>query len=166
MEWDEYFILEAYAAALKSKDPRTQVGACIVGPDKEIRSKGYNGPCRGEMDDDPAIFEKPLKDLLFEHAERNAFYNLARIGVSGKGCTLYCVLHPCVDCARGSVQVGIREVVLHEEYPEARILNESQQHAARLFERLGIPVRWWSGIPPILGVRNNGVYHRFHCSGD
>ena len=109
MDWDTYFILEACVSALKSKDTRTQVGACIVGPDLEIRSKGYNGPIRGEKDEDPSIYESPLKHQLFEHAERNAIYNLARIGVSGKNCTMYCTCHPCTGCARAIHQTGIKE---------------------------------------------------------
>ena len=162
MEWDAYFMLEAYVAALKSKDGRTQVGACIVGADREVRSKGYNGPCRGEHDDDASIYNKPLKHLLFEHAERNAIYNLARIGVSGKGCDLYCTLHPCIECARGIVQTGIRSVTLHEEFPNARVLSVSQVAAADLFTRIGVEVRWWSGTPPITGILADGHWHRFH----
>ena len=162
MEWDAYFILEAYTSALKSKDIRTQVGACIVGIDRGIRSKGYNGPCRGEDDTNPEIFKKPLKHFLFEHAERNAVFNLARHGVSGDHCTMYCTLHPCIECARAIVQTGIVEVVLHHEFPGAHSLNPSQLVAHDLLERIGIPVRWVSCIPPIISILSDGVAHHFH----
>jgi len=164
LDWDAYFTLEAYIAAMKSKDNRTQVGACIVGPDHEVRSKGYNGPCRGEDDSNDAIYYQPLKRLWFEHAERNALYNLARIGVSGKGCVMYSTLHPCIDCARGIVQIGIAAVVLPAAYPDAAHLDDSQIAAAELLNRLGVEVRWWQGTLPPLTILSNGQSYRFHGS--
>jgi dCMP deaminase len=163
LDWDAYFILEAYVAAMKSKDDRTQVGVCIVGPDGEIRSKGYNGPCRGENDADPALYAQPLRRLAFEHAERNAIYNLARIGVAGKGCVMYSTLHPCIDCGRGVVQCGIREIVLPADYPGARVFNASQTAAAALFVRVGVVVRWWHGPLPSLMILSDGQSYRFHA---
>jgi len=161
MHADAHFILEAYIAAIRSKDKRTQVGACIVDPDGVIRSKGYNGPCRGENDNDDSIYEKPFKTLLFEHAERNAIYNLARVGVSGIGCRMYATKHPCVECARGIIQSGIAEIILHKQAPNALTLDHSQQQAATLLARIGLPVRWWSGKIPSLNILDDSVSYPF-----
>lgn len=161
MDWDTYFINEAYLAAQKSKDRSTQVGAVIVGPDREIRSKGYNGPCRGFDDDDPVLHEKPAKYAYAEHAERNAVYNSARIGVSCKDCTIYVTNWCCDACARGIVQCGIREVVVHAEAPQMTGWEESQEWARDIFRRAGVTLRTWSCVPIIPVIRHGGKTHRF-----
>ncbi|MCW8085594.1 deoxycytidylate deaminase [Sabulicella glaciei] len=144
MDWDTYFINEAHLAALKSKDRKRQVGAVIVGQDHAIRSKGYNGPPRGIDDNDPAIHVKPLKLNVFECAERNAIFNAARIGVSCLGCSIY-VTHPCcAPCARGIVQSGIQEVVVHAAAPEMPSWHESQETARRIFAECGVVYRRWA----------------------
>jgi len=160
-EWDfdEYFINLAYMVAKKSKDRSTQVGAVIVGPHQEIRSTGYNGPCRGESDDDPAIQERPLKLMLFEHAERNALYNCAFCGVSSAGCTMYCTWGPpCADCARAIVQSGIKELVYHAEFPGSHGWTDLTEAGHGLLTRGGVQVRPWSGVP-IVDIRCGG--HQF-----
>jgi dCMP deaminase len=98
MRWVEYFQNLAHQVKLKSKDERTQIGAVIVGKDKEIVSTGYNSFPRGIKDNVKERQERPEKYFWFEHAERNAIYNAARIGVSTKGCTMYlsCGI-PCSD---------------------------------------------------------------------
>lgn len=104
--WTAYFMGIAQAVATRSKDTSTQVGCVIVGPDREIRATGYNGMPRG-IDDDGTRNERPEKYYWYEHAERNALYQAARIGASTKDCWLYCTAMPCMDCARGIVQAGI-----------------------------------------------------------
>ena len=108
MRWVEYFRNLAHQVKLKSKDENTQIGAIIVGKDKEIVSTGYNSFPRGLKDYEKERQERPEKYYWFEHAERNAIYNAARIGVSTKGCTMYlsCGV-PCSDCARGIINSGI-----------------------------------------------------------
>jgi len=108
MNWIEYFRNLANTVKLKSKDERTQIGAVIVGTDNEIVSTGYNSFPRGLDDTIIERQEKPEKYFWFEHAERNAIYNAARIGVSTKGTTMY-LSHwfPCADCARGIINAGI-----------------------------------------------------------
>ena len=108
MRWVEYFRNLAHQVKLKSKDDRTQIGAIIVGKDKEIVSTGYNSFPRGIDDTHKSRQERPEKYFWFEHGERNAIYNAARIGVSTKGCTMYlsCGV-PCSDCARGIINAGI-----------------------------------------------------------
>ena len=101
MRWVEYFRNLAHNVKLKSKDTSTQIGAITVGKDKEIVSTGYNSFPRGLNDNLKSRQERPEKYYWFEHGERNAIYNAARIGVSTKGCTMYlsCGI-PCVDCTR------------------------------------------------------------------
>ena len=161
-DFDEYYINIAYVVARKSKDRSTQVGAVIVGPHREIRSAGYNGPCRGEADDDPAIQARPLKYDLFEHAERNCIYNATFCGVSTAGCTMYCTWGPpCSDCARAIVQSGIKELVYHAEFPGSQGWSESTAIGYGLLTRLGVAVRSWSGIPMISEIRCGGTIFRF-----
>ncbi|MBE6458768.1 MAG: dCMP deaminase family protein [Alphaproteobacteria bacterium] len=104
----------AELVATWSKDPSTKVGAIVVGPDREIRSTGYNGVVRGVDDDIPERLERPTKYDFFEHAERNAVYNACLIGASLKGCVIYVTAMPCPDCARAIIQSGIKEVVTHK----------------------------------------------------
>ena len=112
-KWDSYFMELAKHVSSLSKDESTKIGAAIVGPDKEIRSTGYNSFPRGVNDDEPNRQTRPMKYKWIEHAERNAIFNAARIGVSLKGCTLYCSKWvPCTDCARAIIQSGITEVVV------------------------------------------------------
>lgn len=159
--FDEYFINEAYLAARKSKDPSSQIGAVIVGPDNEIRAKGYNGPPRGFNDDDPTIYQYPLKSAIFSHAEENCIACCARIGTAAKNCVMYVTFHPCCNCARLIVQCGIKEVVLHKEYPQIPRWIESITIAKRIFDECGVTVREWSGLPVINEIMCSGVVHQF-----
>lgn len=111
MEWTEYFLNIAEQVKLKSKDESTQIGAVIVGNDREVLSTGYNSFPRGLDDSVKERQERPEKYFWMEHAERNAIYNAARIGVSLKNSTIYLTSGlPCMDCARGIVNSGIKTV--------------------------------------------------------
>lgn len=162
MDWDQYFMKEAYNVAMKSKDKSTQVGCIVVGPDNEIRASGYNSFPRGWTDDDPRNVERPFKYSVTEHSERNAIYNAARIGVSLKGCTLYVPWFPCCDCARGIIQAGITEVVLHKEFrwgeTPGGFAGDTQAVAIakELFDVCGVKVRYWSGTIPATRIRHGG----------
>jgi dCMP deaminase len=106
----------AQLVATWSKDRGRKVGAVIVGPDNEVRSTGFNGIPRGVDDDveerhDAASGEKYL---WVSHAERNAIYNAALLGVSTKGCTIYVPWYPCIECAKAIVQSGIGRIVCFE----------------------------------------------------
>ena len=112
MNWDEYFRNIVHQVKLKSKDKYTQIGAVIVGPDNEIVSTGYNSFPRGINDDINERQERPEKYYWFEHAERNAIYNAARIGVSTRDCRMYLTCGiPCSDCTRGIINSGIRRII-------------------------------------------------------
>lgn len=113
-KWHTRFMEVAKLVATWSKDESTKVGAVVVGPDREIRSTGYNGVVRGVDDDIPERLERPTKYDFFEHAERNAVYNACLIGASLKGCVIYVTAMPCPDCARAIIQSGIKMVVTHK----------------------------------------------------
>lgn len=142
--WDEQFMRLAHQIALWSKERGRRVGAVIVGPDKEIRLTGYNGFPRGVRDDIDARHsrETGAKYLWSSHAERNAIYNAARIGVSVKGCVLYVPWFPCVDCAKAIIQSGIGQVVAYEpDFAEPKWGNEFQV-VQEMFAEAGITVRY------------------------
>ncbi|XP_053207550.1 deoxycytidylate deaminase-like [Panonychus citri] len=114
LDWDEYFMATAHLASLRSKDPVTQVGTCIVNTEKKIVGIGYNGMPTG-CNDDLMPWTKngdtPLdnKHLYVCHAEMNAIAN--RNSADVKNCSLYTTLFPCNECAKLIIQSGIREVI-------------------------------------------------------
>jgi dCMP deaminase len=110
VNWQEYFYGFAEHAAKKSKDS-TQVGAVLVGPDKEIRLTGFNGPPHGVLDL-PERRERPTKYLYASHAEANLIAFAAREGIQTKGCTVYVTHNPCSACARTLIQAGIKKMVI------------------------------------------------------
>ena len=113
ISWDEYFMGVAMLSGMRSKDPNTQVGCCIVSQDNKILSMGYNGLPIG-CNDDEFPWERegdPLetKYLFTAHSELNAILNYG--GGSLKGAKLYVSLFPCNECAKAIIQSGIREVI-------------------------------------------------------
>ena len=112
ISWDEYFMGLAHLSALRSKDPSTQVGACIVDGNNKVVSIGYNGFPMGCSDDEfPWGREGGMLESKYAfvvHAELNAILNSPR---SLAGCTLYVSLFPCNECAKAIIQSGIRKVV-------------------------------------------------------
>ncbi len=119
INWDEYFMGIALLSAKRSKDPSTQVGACIVDEDNKVVSIGYNGMPR-RVDEDKLTWEKGddlnNKYLYVCHAEFNAILNI-RNGSSLKGCTIYVTLFPCNECAKAIIQTGVKRIVyLSDKY--------------------------------------------------
>jgi len=116
ISWDEYFMGVARLSSLRSKDPNSQVGACIVGPDNKIRSMGYNGFPLGCSDDEfPWAREGDTMDTKYAyvcHSELNAILNYR--GGSLEGCKIYVTLFPCNECAKAIIQSGIKTVVYDE----------------------------------------------------
>ena len=118
ISWDEYFMGVSILSGMRSKDPSTQVGACIVSEDHRILSMGYNGMPTGCSDDElpwDHTAEDPLdtKYLYVCHAELNAILNHA--GPTLRGATIYVSLFPCNNCAKAIIQSGIREVVYQDD---------------------------------------------------
>ena len=119
ISWDEYFMGVALLAAQRSKDPNTQVGACIVNKNKRILSTGYNGFPYG-CSDDIFPWEREGEDTKYKyvvHAELNAILNAG--GKSLEGARLYVDLFPCNECAKAIIQSGISEIVyLYDKYAD------------------------------------------------
>lgn len=113
ISWDEYFMGIAKMSALRSKDPNTQVGACIVSGDNKILSMGYNGLPIGCSDDEfPWTREgEPLdnKYMYTAHSELNAILNYR--GGNLEGAKMYVTLFPCNECAKAIIQAGIKTIV-------------------------------------------------------
>ena len=142
----DYFRSIAETVKEKSKDERTKIGAVIVGKDKEIVSTGYNSFPRGIDDWKADRQERPEKYFWFEHAERNAIYNAARIGVSTKGCTMYLTCGiPCADCARGIINAGITRIFIVRGASGATSEKwiESAERSMEMFEEAGVNVQWY-----------------------
>jgi dCMP deaminase len=110
-DWDGRFLGLAAHIAAWSKDPSTQVGCVIVGPDREVRSTGFNGLPRGIADTEARLTNRERKYPLICHAEENAIMHAARIGISLKGCTAYVTWPPCTRCSRSLIQAGVSAVV-------------------------------------------------------
>lgn len=114
--WDEYFMGVAKLSAMRSKDPNTQVGACIVSGDNKILSMGYNGFPKGCSDDEfpwgkDHEHEDPYNAKYFysTHSELNAILNYR--GGSLEGTKLYVTLFPCNECAKAIIQAGITTLI-------------------------------------------------------
>ncbi len=128
ISWDEYFMGIAMLAARRSKDPNTQVGACIVSQDKIIISTGYNGMPKG-CSDDEFPWEREGEQTKYPyvvHAELNAILNAN--GRDLRGSKLYVALFPCNECAKAIIQSGVQEVVyLSNKYRDSMATMASQR---------------------------------------
>jgi dCMP deaminase len=143
---DTLFMSMACLTAMASKDPSTKVGAVIVGLDDEVISLGYNGFPRKVEDLDKERYKRPQKYYWIEHAERNAIYNAARIGVSCRGAKMYTPFYPCPDCTRGIIQSGIKEVIVHSKIAGYLIgtytLEEEKLNTTfKMLEESGVEIR-------------------------
>lgn len=162
MNWDEFFMSMAYLIAMKSKDTSSKLGCVIVGPDHEVRSIGYNGIPRGCVD--KGRNKRPLKYFYQEHAERNAIFNAARMGLSVKSCTLYVTGMPCADCARAIIQSGVNRVVISGlwDWSTSRSKKkwvESTEHSKKMLNEAGVSVEAYRGplVSKIYGWKSGKV---------
>ena len=117
ISWDEYFMGVAYLASFRSKDPNSQVGACIVDNNNKILSMGYNGFPRGCSDDEfPWAREGDALETKYAyvtHSELNAILNYH--GTSLEGSKIYVTLFPCNECAKAIIQSGIKRIVYESD---------------------------------------------------
>lgn len=148
LSWDQYFMSMAHLSAMRSKDPNTQVGACIVNPEKRVVGLGYNGFPMG-CDDDVYSWEREGEFLETKypyvvHAELNAILNSIQ---NLKGCTLYVSLFPCNECAKAIIQSGISKVV----YEDDKYLGSQENLASKkMFADAKVELRQ---LPYILKVK-------------
>ena len=139
ISWDEYFMGIAILSTYRSKDPNTQVGACIVNDENKIVSIGYNGSPRG-LNDDDMPWERNgdfinTKYAYVCHSEVNAILNY---NGSLKGTRIYVTLFPCNECAKVIVQAGIKEVIyLSDKYNGT----ESNIVSKKILDSVGIKYR-------------------------
>ena len=137
ISWDEYFMGVALLAAERSKDPNTQVGACIIDGNNRILATGYNGFPQGCSDDEfPWNRDEARGETKYQfvvHAELNAILNSR--GISLAGAKIYVGLFPCNECAKAIIQSGIGEVVyLSDKYKTA----PSTLASRRMLEAAGV----------------------------
>ncbi|MBN1348956.1 dCMP deaminase family protein [candidate division KSB1 bacterium] len=156
LSWDEYFMGIALLSAQRSKDPNTQVGACIVNQQKRVVGVGYNGFPTGCSDDElPWAREGAFLETKYPyicHAELNAILN--SIGRDLNGCSLYVALFPCNECAKAIVQCGIKEVVyLSDKYADTDAVKASKI----MFTQAGVATRQ-------LELKHKSITISFHLS--
>lgn len=142
ISWDEYFMGIATLSSMRSKDPNTRVGACIVNNEKKIISVGYNGMPTGCSDDImPWDREGDFENTKYAyvcHAELNAILNCT---ASLKNATLYVTLFPCNECAKAIIQSGIKKVI----FLDNKYKGTSENNASvRLFDTAGIEYKQFS----------------------
>jgi len=167
-DWDQLYITMCYLVGMRSKDDKTHVGSVIVDSDNVLVSTGYNSLPRG-VDVDPA--EKRLsreggeKYYWIEHAERNAIYNAARRGTILKGCKIYIPWLPCMDCARGIVQSGIAEAIIHQNGQDFYNENtngkwvDSHIRTQEMFLEAGVRLRFVTCNIVAPEIYMNGIWH-------
>lgn len=130
ISWDQYFMGIAIFSGARSKDPHTQVGACIADKNKKVVGLGYNGLPRG-LDDDQYPWDRQGEFLETKyayvcHAELNAILNSTRSSL--ENCSLYVSLFPCNECAKAIIQSGVSEVVyLSDKYAETDVVKASKK---------------------------------------
>lgn len=130
LSWDDYFMAVALLSSKRSKDPSTQVGACIVNASNIIESIGYNGLPKGCSDDDyPWEREGNALDTKYPfvvHAELNAILNSK--GKDLSSCRIYVALFPCNECAKAIIQSGIKEVIYKsDKYADTESIKASKK---------------------------------------
>ncbi len=138
--WDDYFMSVALLSGKRSKDPNTQVGACILNKNNVIESIGYNGLPKGCSDDEfPWEKEGEMLNTKYPfvvHAELNAILNAK--GKDLSGCKIYVALFPCNECAKAIIQSGISEVVyLSDKYSNT----DSVKASKMMFKCAGVELR-------------------------
>jgi dCMP deaminase len=142
ISWDEYFMGVAMLSAERSKDPNTDVGACIVSDDNRILSMGYNGAPRG-LHDDKMHWQRTgsfieTKYAYVCHAELNAILNYRGNRKDFENAKIYVDLFPCNECAKEIIQAGIKEVI----YLSDKYANTNETIASkRLFDSCGVKYR-------------------------
>ena len=139
ISWDEYFMAIAKLSAMRSKDPNTQVGACIVSNDNRILSIGYNGAPNG-FDDEKFPWGREGENLNTKypyvcHAELNAILNYRGSKKDLESAKIYVDLFPCNECAKIIIQSGIKEVIyLSDKYANS----ENNIASRRLLDECGV----------------------------
>ena len=143
MSWHTYFMSIAILSSFRSKDPKTQNGACIVDRDQKIIGIGYNGLPRGCDDNDPDYWADEddsqalrSKHTYVVHAEKNAIYNCMAHNLTGA--TMYVTQFPCNTCAQAIIQVGIKRVIFATRKQHHQAINQAVE---KMFRDAGVEAR-------------------------
>ena len=142
ISWDEYFMAIAKLSAMRSKDPNTRVGACIVSDDNRILSIGYNGAPNG-FDDEKFPWGRDGENLNTKypyvcHAELNVILNYRGNKKDFENARMYVDLFPCNECAKIIIQSGVKEIIyLSDKYANS----ENNIASRRLFDECGVKYR-------------------------
>ncbi|RRD40445.1 dCMP deaminase family protein [Leptotrichia sp. OH3620_COT-345] len=152
LSWDEYFMGIAFLSGMRSKDPSTQVGACIIDEDRKIIGIGYNGFPVGSSDDSmPWNKDGDFLDTKYPyvvHAELNAILNSIK---SLKNCTIYVTHFPCNECAKAIVQSGIKKVIYFSDKHKSLSTTKASQ---TIFKNAGV-------ITEYLKINKNEILIKF-----
>jgi dCMP deaminase len=144
-DWDKRYIDLADFISQWSKDKSTKVGSVIVDEENhDIVSIGYNGFPRGCDDTKEERHLRPAKYWYTEHSERNCIYNASRNGKSTNGKIMYVQFFPCVDCARGIIQSGIKRLITTEPDFNNPRWGESAKIAKELLDECGVEIKYIS----------------------
>lgn len=137
--WLENYLNLAKTVSTWSKDPSTKVGAVAVGQNGQILSQGYNGFPRGVVDSERRLHDKEAKYKFVVHAEQNCIYNATLNGVSLNGADLYVHGLPvCSECAKGVIQVGVKNVFICHPADIAPIWQDAYKFTKKMFEEAGV----------------------------
>ena len=149
ISWDEYFMGVAVLSSLRSKDPSTQVGACVASDRNKVLTMGYNGMPIG-CNDEVMPWGREGDDILNQkymyvcHAEFNAILN-ARVSLDGS--RIYVTLFPCNECAKAIIQSGIKEVIYFDDkYKDLPMTIASK----KMFDLAGVKYRKFEGTMPTI----------------
>ena len=147
----------AYEAAKTSPDPSTKNCTLLVDNNNDVVIVDVNRFPDG-VKNTPERLIKPAKYQFVEHAERNAFFSAARDGISTRGLVLISPWFPCVECARGIIQSGIVEVVVHKQACDRihETWKESLQIAKNMLEEAGVRIVYYDGKIGVEGALFNG----------
>lgn len=152
ISWDEFFMGVAMLASQRSKDPSTQVGACIVNSENKIISTGYNGAPTGFDDDKCMHWDRDgsfldTKYAYVCHAELNAILNAP---TSVKDCRIYVALFPCNECAKAIIQSGIKEIIyMNDKYKDTEGVIASK----RMLDNCGVTYRQYESKGKVLSLK-------------
>lgn len=156
LSWEEYFMILALVASLKSKDSSTQVGAVIVdNKTRKVISSGYNGFPR-YLDDDKIPQTRPEKYLYVVHAELNAILHAER---QLNDCTMYVSVYPCSECMKAAIQTGIKTVVYLNEL-SGDDWQKSKEATEKMAELAGVEIRQFTGSNEIIDFLQSKVNMR------
>ncbi|WP_253301486.1 deoxycytidylate deaminase [Spiroplasma endosymbiont of Phyllotreta cruciferae] len=139
LSWDDFFLSVAHVCAMRSKDPHTQVGSCVVNKIGQIIATGYNGLPRGLNDDEfPWARDGEYLDTKYPyvaHAELNAILS-ARTNL--ENCRIYTTLFPCAECAKIIIQAGIKEIIYDDD---KYVGSDDNKAAKRMFDQAHVSYR-------------------------